>query len=160
MGTAAALTADIDEHDDDDDAEPEEPAGPRDVDPSASPALTLFAPTEVGDDSVLIADDAEDRFSAGTRSTDDRSMNLENGDDDLPTPTTTSAFDAALDIAAATVAIPAFSADTQCEQRHLEGRIPLAGYSQPETEEGGISPGLKSPRGSSVPPRSSRRDLR
>ena len=46
---------------------------------------------------------------------DDRSMNLENGDDDLPTPTTTSAFDAALDIAAATVAIPAFSAVTPGE---------------------------------------------
>ena len=102
---------------DDDDGHPEEPAGQRDAEPSASPALSLFAPTEVGDDSVLIADaDADGSIFGGDRwTTDDRSMNLENGDDDLPTPTTTSAFDAALDIAAATVAIPAFSADTPGE---------------------------------------------
>jgi hypothetical protein len=141
MGTAAALTADIDEHDDDDDAEPEEPAGQRDVDPSVSPALTLFAPTEVGDDSVLIADDAEGSFFGGDRSTDDRSMNLENGDDDLPTPTTTSAFDAALDIAAATVAIPAFSADTQCEQptSKTPAKTPSRDILNPSPNEGGIS---------------------
>ena len=123
MGTASqAFTRDDDEHDDDDDddddddAEAEEPAGQRDAEPSASPALSLFAPTEVGDDSVLIADaDANGSFFGGDRSMDDGSMNLENGDDDLPTPTTTSAFDAALDIAAATVAIPAFSAVTPGE---------------------------------------------
>ena len=141
MGTAAALTADIDEHDDDDDAEAEEPAGQRDVDPSASPALTLFAPTEVGDDSVLIADDADGSFFGGDRSTDDRSMNLENGDDDLPTPTTTSAFDAALDIAAATVAIPAFSADTRCEQptSKTPAKTPSRDILNPRPNEGGIS---------------------
>ena len=141
MGTAAALTADIDEHDDDDDAEAEEPAGQRDVDPSVSPALTLFAPTEVGDDSVLIADDADGSFFGGDRSTDDRSMNLENGDDDLPTPTTTSAFDAALDIAAATVAIPAFSADTRCEQptSKTPAKTPSRDILNPRPNEGGIS---------------------
>jgi len=141
MGTAAALTADIDEHDDDDEAEAEEPAGQRDADPSASPALTLFAPTEVGDDSVLIADDADGSFFGGDRSTDDRSMNLENGDDDLPTPTTTSAFDAALDIAAATVAIPAFSADTQCEQPTAKtpAKTPSRDILNPSPNEGGIS---------------------
>ena len=150
MGTAAASTSDEpndDPDDDDDDDEPEEPAGHRDPEPSASPALSLFAPTEVGDDSVLIADaDADGSIFGG-----DRSMNLENGDDDLPTPTTTSAFDAALDIAAATVAIPAFSADTPGEftgsrrasktpSRDILDQSPKSPKSPPPlAEDGGIS---------------------
>ena len=156
MGTAAASTSDEpndDPDDDDDDDEPEEPAGQRDPEPSASPALSLFAPTEVGDDSVLIADaDADGSIFGGDRSMDgDRSMNLENGDDDLPTPTTTSAFDAALDIAAATVAIPAFSADTPGEptgsrrasktpSRDILDQSPKSPKSPPPlAEDGGIS---------------------
>jgi len=156
MGTAAASTSDEpnDDPDDDDDDEPEEPAGHRDPEPSASPALSLFAPTEVGDDSVLIADaDADGSIFGGDRSTmdGDRSMNLENGDDDLPTPTTTSAFDAALDIAAATVAIPAFSADTPGEttgsrrasktpSRDILDQSPKSPKSPPPlAEDGGIS---------------------
>lgn len=153
MGTAAASTSDDpndepnDDRDDDDD-EPEELAGQRDASsPSASPALSLFAPTEVGDDSVLIADaDADGSIFGG-----DRSMNLENGDDDLPTPTTTSAFDAALDIAAATVAIPAFSADAPGEttgsrrasktpSRDILDQSPKSPKSPPPlAEDGGIS---------------------
>lgn len=164
MGTAATTSTSDDPNDDepndypDDDDEPEEPAGQRDASPtSASPALSLFAPTEVGDDSVLIADaDADGSIFGGDRSTmDDRSMNLDNGDDDLPTPTTTSAFDAALDIAAATVAIPAFSADTPGEftgarrasktpgaktpSRDILNQNPKSPKSPPLAEDGGIS---------------------
>ena len=92
--------------------EPEPMAPPT----GTSPALSLFAEvTEVADDSVLIEPEEHEGTSFLTRDDvdDDRSMDLDDGD--LPTPTTTSAFDAALDIAAATVAIPAFTAHTPGE---------------------------------------------
>ena len=93
--------------------EPEPMAPPA----GASPALSLFAEvTNTADDSVLIEPEEHEGTSFLTRDDvdDDRSMDLD-VDGDLPTPTTTSAFDAALDIAAATVAIPAFTAHTPGE---------------------------------------------
>ena len=92
--------------------EPEPMAPPT----GASPALSLFAGvTEAADDSVLIEPEEHEGTSFLSRDDvdEDRSMDLDDGD--VPTPTTTSAFDAALDIAAATVAIPAFTAHTPGE---------------------------------------------